>query len=209
MLLNLPSKEKALEYLIEANEMNSGLWYNHSLHAGEAARLIACACEDLDEEKALVLGLLHDIGRREGKSHLKHVSDGYKFMLQEGFPTVAKICLTHSFPNPTIDEYLGKKDSSEKDILFLTDFLSSVEYDDYDRLIQLCDALADTKGFCLIEKRLMETGIRLGANEYTVKKWERYLELVQYFNEKVGRSIYNLLPGVVENTFDFNSEISK
>ncbi len=76
-------------------------------------------------------------------------------------------------------------------------------------MIQICDALADTKGFCLIEKRLMETGIRLGANEYTRNKWKRYLELVQYLRENVGMLVYKLLTGVVENTFDFTPELSR
>ncbi|MCK8060257.1 MULTISPECIES: HD domain-containing protein [unclassified Fusibacter] len=202
--LKVLPKDKALEYLIEANKMNPGLWYEHSLNAGQAAWLIASACDDLNEELAYVLGVLHDIGRREGKSHLKHVTDGYRYMMKEGYSSVARICLTHSFPNPNIDEYLGHKDSSDDDLNFLKQYLDDVVYDDYDRLIQLCDALADTKGFCLVEKRLLETGIRLGATEHTRQKWKSYLDLVAYFSKKAGMSVYKLLPGVVENTFDFN-----
>ncbi|MDA3845149.1 MAG: hypothetical protein PF505_01220 [Vallitaleaceae bacterium] len=55
----------------------------------------------------------------------------------------------------------------------------------------------------------METGIRLGANEYTRNKWKRYLELVQYLRENVGMLVYKLLTGVVENTFDFTPELSR
>lgn len=207
MPLKIPSKQKALDYLFEANEKNPGPWYDHSLHVGEAAFLIARACDNLDADIAYVLGILHDIGRREGRSHMKHVTDGYRFMIIEGYPTVGRICLTHSFPNQNIEEYSGKKDSSSDDQLFLKDFLEEVVYDDYDKLIQLCDALADTKGFCLVEKRLLETGIRLGATEHTRLKWQRYLDLVEYFSKKIGMSIYKLLPGVIENTFDFNEHL--
>ncbi len=168
--------------------------------------LIARACDNLNEDVAYVLGLLHDIGRREGKSHLKHVTDGYKFMMKENYASVGKICLTHSFPNQSIEEYLGKKDCSNDDLIFLKQYLENAVYDDYDKLIQLCDALADTKGFCLVEKRLLETGIRLGTTEHTRLKWKSYIDLVEYFSKKTGVSIYKLLPGVVENTFDFNQD---
>ena len=35
-------------------------------------------------EKAYVLGLLHDIGRKFGVRHLGHVSDGYAYMMCPG-----------------------------------------------------------------------------------------------------------------------------
>ena len=53
----------------------------------------------MDAEKAYVLGLLHDIGRKFGVRHLGHVSDGYRFMMSLGYDEAAKICLTHSFNN--------------------------------------------------------------------------------------------------------------
>ena len=38
-------------------------------------------------------------------------------------------------------------------------------------------------------------------NEFTVPKWEALFAIQQDFEERMGRSIYKLLPGVIENTF--------
>jgi hypothetical protein len=34
-----------------------------------------------------------------------------------------------------------------------------------------------------------------------LQKWQKYLEIKDYFSNMIGESIYNLLPNVVENTF--------
>ena len=60
-----------------AGDKNPGLWTNHSRNVGLAARYIADACKILDRDKAYICGLLHDIGRRNGVSALKH-TDGKK-----------------------------------------------------------------------------------------------------------------------------------
>lgn len=84
-----------------------------------------------------MLGLLHDIGRKFGVRHLGHVSDGYAYMMKLGYDEVAKICLTHSFHNHTVDEYIGKFDVSEEELCLIKTELSNIEYDEYDRLILL------------------------------------------------------------------------
>lgn len=62
-----------------------------ALHnCGTLRRKIAHACGDMDSEKAYILGLLHDIGRKFGVRHLGHVSDGYTYMKQLGYDEVAK-----------------------------------------------------------------------------------------------------------------------
>ena len=83
----------------------------------------------------------------------------------------------------------------------MRDYLSETEYTDYDRLIQLCDALALPSGCCLMEKRMVDVALRYGVNEYTVPKWEAVLQIKAGFEDVLGRSIYELLPDVVENTF--------
>ena len=54
---------------------------------------------NLDENKAYIIGLLHDIGRRVGIVNIpKHVYEGYKYSTDKGWDEVAKICMTHSYP---------------------------------------------------------------------------------------------------------------
>lgn len=80
-------------------------------------------------------------------------------------------------------------------------YLNGLEYDDYDRLLQLCDALAWPTGFVMIEKMLVDVALRRGINAMTVEKWRAFLGLQRYFEGAIGHSIYSVLPGVVENTF--------
>ena len=66
-----------------------------------------------DGEKAYILGLLHDIGRKFGVRHLGHVSDGDSYMLSLGYDEAARICLTHSFNNGRLEEYIGRKSNGD------------------------------------------------------------------------------------------------
>ena len=142
----------------------------------------------MDAEKAYVLGLLHDIGRKFGVRHLGHVSDGYTYMMRLGYDEVAKICLTHSFNNHTVDEYIGKLDVSGEEMKMIKTELARTVYDDYDRLIQLCDSLAGAEGVLDIEDRMNDVKKRYGF--YPQKKWDSNMRLKRYFEEKMKKDIY-------------------
>jgi hypothetical protein len=198
---SVPTLNEAKDLLKEAGELNPGPWVDHSLYAGKAAELIAKNCKGLDSETASVLGMLHDIGRRYGVTDMRHVIDGYNFCMDRGYSFLAKICITHSFNYKDIKAAFGKWDCSEEEYNFVKEYLQTIEYDDYDRLIQLCDVLALPSGFCLIEKRMVDVALRHGMHEGILNKWRAAFETKNYFEQKIGKSIYNLLPGVVENTF--------
>lgn len=80
-------------------------------------------------------------------------------------------------------------------------FVKNAVYDDYDRLVQLCDSLALPSGFCLLEKRFVDVALRYGTPPVMAERWRRILEIRDMFEEKINGSIYDLLPGVEENTF--------
>lgn len=141
--------KEAGELLELGNERNPGPWKRHSLSAAENARLIGQKA-GMDGEKAYVMGLLHDIGRREGVTSIRHIFDGY---------------------------------------------------DDYDRLIQLCDAISLPDGACIMEKRLVDVALRHGLPEFTLKKWRAFMETKKYFDELCGCNVYSLLPRVMENSY--------
>jgi len=92
---------------------------------------------------------------------------------------------------------------SAREKQFVQDYLDRIEYTAYDRLMQLCDALAQPTGPCLIEKRLVDVALRHGFNDCTLAKWRAYFSLEREFSAAVGVSIYTLLPGVVDNTFGY------
>lgn len=184
----LPTREKAEELLREAEACNPGPWGNHSRVAAHCAEKIAQGCGDLDADKAYILGLLHDIGRKFGVRHLGHVSDGYSYMRSLGYNEVARVCLTHSFHNLTTDEYIGRFDTTGEELQMIQDALGEIVPDEYDRLIQLCDSLAGAEGVLDIEERMEDVKRRYGS--YPQKKWDKNLELKRYFEERTGRDIY-------------------
>ncbi|MBQ4536732.1 MAG: HD domain-containing protein [Lachnospiraceae bacterium] len=191
----LPNRVVALEELELAGRLNPGLWTAHSQNVAKAAERIAEGC-GLDIEKAFVSGLLHDIGRRNGITAVRHIVDGYDYAMLKGWNEVARVCLTHSFPIKDIEADIGKKDITEEQYHFIDEYLKNLEYDDYDKLIILCDALADATGYCFLEKRFVDTTRRYGMYPFTVERWNKTYEYKEYFEKRLGKSIYTLFPGI-------------
>lgn len=196
-----PNKQIAEEELKIAEKLNQGPWIEHSRNVGLAAQIIAEKCGYLDSDKAYVLGLLHDIGRRYGVSGRKHGIDGYNFTMERGWDEVGQICLTHSFPGPDFDKEIGKNDMSDEESEFASQYLKNIQYDDYDKLIIVCDSLADAQGFCMLEKRFVNTTRRYGVFSFTVERWNVTFEMKEYFEQQMGCSIYDVLPNIKETTF--------
>jgi HD domain len=196
----VPTRAVAEALLEEASHMNPGPWVSHVRHVADAAQRIAQAA-GMDAERAFVLGLTHDIGRREGVNNLRHLTDGYRFMRGLGYEDAARVCITHAYPINDTEMYIGKWDLSGEDAELLRDVLARTTFNDEDRLIQLCDALALPDGFCLLEKRFVDIGIRYGTPEFVQRKWRATLDIKDDFEVRIGISIYTLLPGIVENTF--------
>lgn len=183
----LPTKEEAERILVEAEGCNPGPWGDHSRTAAYCAEKIASHCEDMDGNKAYILGLLHDIGRKFGVRHLGHVSDGYSYMMSLGYDEVARVCLSHSFNTHIIKDYIGKVDTSEEEYTLIDGTLETMVFDEYDRLIQLCDSLAGAGKVLDIEERMNDVKERYGG--FPQDKWDKNLELKKYFEEKTGISI--------------------
>ena len=171
----LPTREEALKLIRDGLLFNPWPWGKHCLTAAHCAEKIASACGDMDVEKAYILGLLHDIGRKFGVRHLGHVYDGYVYMKSVGYDEVAKICLTHSFNNHTIDEYIGKFDVTDEELTIIKTELAKTIYDEYDRLIQLCDCLLVVEGVLDIENRMNDVKKRYGF--YPQDKWNSNMNL--------------------------------
>lgn len=194
----LPSRLEAEKELEIAGQLNPGPWVEHSLNTGRAAQCIAGKCEGLDPEKAYVLGILHDIGRRVGIVTIEHVYEGYQYASSKGWDEVARICMTHSYPikNKDFDDQVVGEEE-----IFIKSYINECIYDDYDKLIQLCDSLAVPHGFCLLEKRFVDVVRRYGFWNTTIDRWNRTFEIKEYFEKKIGCSIYDILTDVKETTF--------
>ncbi|MBQ4259730.1 MAG: HD domain-containing protein [Lachnospiraceae bacterium] len=190
-----PNIENAIMELELAGQLNPGPWTSHSYNVAQAAKIIAENC-NMDSEKAFVCGLLHDIGRRTGIAAVRHIIDGYDYAVSKGWNEVARVCLTHSFPVKDIEADIGKKDISQEQYTFIKEYLDRLEYDDYDKLIILCDALADANGFCILEKRFIDTTRRYGIYPFSIDRWNKTYEYKEYFEKIIGKSLYSLLPDI-------------
>ena len=140
----LPTREEALKLIRDGLLFNPGPWGKHCLTAAHCAEKIASACGDMDVEKAYILGLLHDIGR--------------------------------------------KFDVTDEELIIIKTELAKTIYDEYDRLIQLCDCLAGAEGVLDIENRMHDVKKRYGF--YPQDKWNSNMNLKQYFEGKMNKDIY-------------------
>ena len=192
--------KQAEEELKIAVQRKPGPWEEHSYSVANNAGLIATQAPGMDPDKAYVMGLMHDIGRRMGVTGILHLFDGYDYLMEHGQPELARISLTHSFPIKDVRTFFGKYDCSENQLAFLQTFLEETEYNDYDILIQLCDAISLPNGACIMEKRFVDVALRHGLTNFTIEKWKAFMGTKVCFDKKCGRNIYELLPNVLENS---------
>ena len=185
-----PNRAEAHRLLTEAEGCNPGPWGDHSRNVAMCAERIARAC-GMDPEKAFVLGLLHDIGRKFGVYHMPHIYNGYRYMMELGYENVARVCLSHSFSTPDFRTYIGKFDVTEAQLEEMRQRLAEMTYDDYDRLIQLCDCLGGAEGIVDMEKRMLDVKRRYG--NYPQEKWDNNFWLRAYFEAKAGKDIYEIV----------------
>lgn len=197
----IPGRQIAEALLAESAVLNPGPWEAHSRNVALGAQLIASRHPQLDPERAYVVGLLHDIGRRFGVTGMRHVLDGYRFLMGLGYAGAARVCLTHSYPVHDDPHGASPWDGDEQEWQFVAGYLAGIQYDEYDLLIQLCDSLVLPDGFCLLEKRLVDVTMRYGCNSQTLNRWRAFMNIKAHFERIIDVSIYRLLPGVVETTF--------
>ena len=190
----LPTMDEALHELKLAEKLNPGPWVMHSMNVGIAARNIAEKVSRLNPEKAYIVGLLHDIGRRVGIVDIPtHVYEGYRYCLGKGWDEAARICMTHSYLRMQ-DEFRDEPDSEQEKAIKA--YIMNCQADDYDQLIQLCDSLAVDYGFVILEKRFVDVTRRYGIMEGYIKGWEIAFSIKEYFEKEMGCSVYDVLPDV-------------
>ena len=83
----------------------------------------------------------------------------------------------------------------------LSEILNQIEWTIYDKLIRVCDALADDKGFSTIEKRIVSAAIRNGINSNSPISWKNYFTIKQEIENIIHKSIYRLLPNIEESIY--------
>lgn len=142
--------------------------------------------------------MLHDIGRRVGIVNIpQHVYEGYKYAITKGWDEVARVCMTHSYPLMK-DEFDYIPETEEE--IAIKEYIMNCQADDYDKLIQIADALATDYGFVILEKRFVDVTRRYGIMENYIKGWEITFQNKEYFEQQMGCSIYDVLPDIEKTT---------
>ena len=189
------TREEAHKLLEEGVALNPGKWGQHSIKVAEIAERLADRL-NVDKEKAYIAGLLHDIGRRNGVTGIRHSLDGYNFLLQLGHEDIARYCLTHSYFVKDVKCLYGRFDISEEEASFVQEYLDSVEYDIYDKLIQLGDGMGLPEGITVMERRIIDVILRYGIKDITKDDLKARFKLQAEIEDMLGYSIYKVFPEV-------------
>lgn len=201
-MLRIPNKNQAIHIFEEAiikNENNNPVfsvetWIKHSYLTAEMAEKIASKLPELDSKAAYIMGLMHDIGKRwseeDGKSF--HGLSGYYHMKSMGFDDSATICLTHTFVARPID---ADNYFYNPNLLNIANkLLKGYNYNDYDRLIQLCDWLNKGGVSYTLEQRAQEIITCYPINGAKIlKTYQSAKTLKAYFDYKINQDLYHLL----------------
>ena len=166
----------------------------HTVGVGESAAKIASCC-NLDYEKAYVLGLLHDYGKKQSQKQTgkSHFMVGYDDLMLLGWSDAARINLTHSFPEQNFD-YKDYSSYPFDDLRRAKELIRDIVYDDYDKLIQLCDLFFEGTAIVSFQKRLKNICYRYNLKKEQIARLEKKAsENKAYFDVKCGCDVYELL----------------
>lgn len=178
-------------------------WIDHCVSVGNTAGKIAGALKDksynIDVDKTIALGYVHDIGKYTDKTH-KHDIKGYEYLIGKGYDEdYCNICLTHSYLNNDITCTAGGvPDITENP--FLTNFVKNHEYTIEEKIINLCDLMCPPGGKVFtVDKRLIDLILRRGAHSNTQYHVKETYKLKEFFDNLLGYNLYDLFPEIKEN----------
>lgn len=201
--MKLTSNEARELLELERQKAKDDRWIDHCLCVGDSAGQIAKALKEkgynVDIDKTITLGYLHDIGKFNGESH-GHVMRGYNYLKDKGYDEeYCNICLTHSYLNNDVVCTAGGV-PDPKDNPFLTEFIKNHEYTIEEKLINICDLMCPPGGkVYTIDKRLIDIMIRRGAYSNTQYHIKETYKLKEYFDNLLGYNLYNLFPEIKDN----------
>ncbi|MBP3800348.1 MAG: HD domain-containing protein [Bacilli bacterium] len=205
MKINSKEARELLEK--ERKNQTDDRWINHSICVGDSAGRIAKALQDkgidVDVDKAITLGYIHDIGKRfnEYGGVFPHAINGYNYIKELGYDEeYAGICIKHSFLNNDIDCISNDRDETDKtnpNYNFVKDYISN-EYSIEEKIINLCDLMCTTKTLT-VEKRMIDLLLRHGVFKKTHYHIEETMKLKEYFDNLLGYNLYDLFPEIKGN----------
>jgi len=179
-------------------------WILHCYYVGKASQRIAHAINEnqkmnIDEDKALTVGYMHDIGRKI--NHPNHTIEGYNYLTKLGHPDIARYCLTHSFVDNHIPNTIGGVHGKER-YEFIKNFLEKTPVDIYDNIVQLCDLFCLETGVTTFEKRILDVTKRKGVYENSRTHFKSIMALKERIENLMGKKVYDLFPEISKEDLD-------
>jgi len=200
--MTLPTREKAHEIVmsigpeLQALKIHYMHSFAHYLRVAKNAEEIAKAVGYLDENKAYVMGLLHDYGYVEEVRNSKnfHGLIGYQKLMDMGYDEAARASLVHSFfekEKITPERY---KSYDAQSIRACAKLLSATPFDDYDRLVHLADLMAIGTHAVTVEARFEYLAVTYDIDDELLKdKYALAMDLKKYFDDLCGQDVYSVL----------------
>lgn len=201
--MKLTSKQAREIIEKERKNTEADRWIEHCICVGNTAGKIASALnekgQNIDVDKTIALGYLHDIGKYNGESH-GHTIRGYNYLKDKGYDNeYCNICLTHSYLNNDMICTAGALPDINK-YPELAEFIKNHNYTMEEKIINLCDLMCPQGNkIFTIDKRLIDIIIRKGAYSNTQYHIKETYKLKEYFDKLLGYNLYDLFPEIKEN----------
>lgn len=201
--MNYPTREEAekiwqkgIDYSREHQTKTPQIDKEYIFHSRGVADFSARLAEKmgLNKDKAYVLGLLHDYGKRidEKRSDKFHGIVGYEDFMEYGYSDVAKICLTHTFNNKNFHNEDFSYPSHWLDEC--RQLLNNITYDDYDRIVQYADMFFEGMEITSLENRIAGITQRYNLNELQQNMLKNgVFKLKKYIDDKCCCDSYEVL----------------
>lgn len=180
------------------NGSKTNVIFTHAVHIFNVARIAEHIARHtlssphaLDPDTAYALGLIHNIGRikDETKTKVPHGLEGFDFLIKSGLKNLAPISLTHNF----VSKQINPADFpvySKHQIHEASNILSDIEYNDYDRLIQLADNFSRGREILSLKERINKNR----EFYHSPVSFEKDIfSLRDYFNNKYNINVENLV----------------
>ena len=180
-------------------EKKENKWILHSIYVGLACKRLAKAL-DLNQDYALKIGLLHDIGRKI--NHNNHPIEGYLYLKELGYEDIARYSLTHSFLNNDITKTVGMGPKNKKNYEFINNYLTNIKKNIFDNIVHLSDLMCLDTGFTTIEKRILDIITRKGITENSYDHYIALNDFINWFELETKTNLYDLFPEIKKEDLD-------
>ena len=202
--MKLTSSEAKIILENNRGKTENNSWIDHCICVGDSAGRIAQALNEkgynVDKDKTITLGYLHDIGKYNG-GFKGHEIRGYNYLKDKGYDEeYYNVCITHSYLNNDIICTAGGVPNPNDDP-FITEFIKTHKYTIEEKLINLCDLMCPQGGgrVFTIDKRLIDIMIRRGAYSNTQYHIKEAYRLKEYFDDLLDYNLYDLFPEIKDN----------